>query len=1114
MSPRICRSPHHLALFFAAALNFFSAPFSNADPVFERLFESNTGSESIGSLFEHQNGVFVGSTASGGPRGRGTTFKVTASGKLTTFLASPIDPENLVKDSAGNLYGLLDEESGSQSECVFKISPEGVFTPLVLFNGSNGAQPFGKLIPDGNGNFYGITREGGVSVNAGGTIFKVTSTGTLTTVVEFTGNNGLYPNSLVKATDGNIYGTTKGGGPGGYGTAFRLTAAGVFTSLATFNPITTGYPPEAGKLVEGPDGNLYGFTQGDSTSQRGALFKLTRAGVLTSFFNLNSTNGGYPGTLLSGSDGNLYGTTVDYQLGDVDTSVFKITTSGAFTNLVTFNKEERGLSEAVVFGSDGHLYGVTHGNGNEDSFGTIFRVTTSGTFTSLHTFNAQEGGPAGKLLSASDGHLYGLAAGVFQITTAGVFTMIANLGDADGSYPTALVVGDDGNFYGATAAGAGPNGNGCLFKITPSGNYSKIAALPNFSLDTKSLTKADDGNFYGVSSNLFRVTPAGVATLLHSFVNFPIPSRLMKSSDGNLYGTTQNGGTGYGTLFRMSTGGTFATVASFTTSTGTAPSAEPVEGLDGNFYGSTREGGTNNRGTIYQCTPGGVLTTAASFTTSDGSHPNGPLIRDSAGNLYGTTIEGGTAGLGTIFKFTPGGVLTTLTSFDNTIAGYPYGLALGPDGNIYGTAANGGEAGLGCLFKMTPGGAFTRLYSFEGDFAANPYHPPIFGSDGKLYGTATQMVIWRLSLTAIAPAAVTGSASEVTTTGATLGGMVTANAADTTVSFQYGTSTSYTNIAAASPAMVTGNSVTAVTATLSGLNPKTTYHFRVVATNSQGTTNGADATFTTDATGNAPGTPIVTTQPITRREQAAGNQVIFAVEASGPGTLTYQWYKNGAAIRGATAAQLLLTNITAADAASYTCAVSNRSGKVKTEAALLTVSDAGPLIYKIKGSGKVDEGATTSKGSVAGFLVLDRAGQAAGFVWTGKQGQQKVFWTEQRFDVATHSTGPVPKSTTLVIGDTAEGDYPSTEHDLVWLRGSDALVKLSSNEQTVAPLVLAGTIGRLTLGAKPRIETLGVSLALDKAGSLASRLAADTVTGAVNKLKNQLLASGYTEAAP
>ena len=182
---------------------------------------------------------------------------------------------------------------------------------------------------------------------------------------------------------------------------------------------------------------------------------------------------------------------------------------------------------------------------------------------------------------------------------------------------------------------------------------------------------------------------------------------LIQGSDGNFYGTTQVGGaSGYGTVFKVTPAGVETVLYSFGGGTdGSYPYAGLTQGADGNFYGTTEQGGANSLGTIFKVTPAGVETVLWTFGGgTDGHNPYGTLIQGADGNFYGTTFQGGTNNHGTIFEITPAGIETVLYSF----GGVPYtdgwfpqgGLIQGADGNFYGTTEAGGANGYGTVFKF------------------------------------------------------------------------------------------------------------------------------------------------------------------------------------------------------------------------------------------------------------------------------------------------------------------------------------------------------------------------------------------------------------------------------
>ena len=223
----------------------------------------------------------------------------------------------------------------------------------------------------------------------------------------------------------------------------------------------------------------------------------------------------------------------------------------------------------------------------------------------------------------------------------------------------------------------------------------------------------------------------------------------IQGTDGNFYGTTSRGGlpvnAAEGTVFMMSPAWQVTTLYSFSLDgpTGALPLASLTEGSDGNFYGSTSTAGPGGGGTIFSITPAGALTTLCRFGFSgdaNGAGPESALVQGADGNFYGTTYAGGLHNIGTVFKVLPGGGCSTLYQFGITNAdgARPYGgLAKGPDGNFYGTTQTGGLYNQGTIFRITSGGAMTTLYHLgtaPGD-GSESTAAMILGTDGNFYGS-------------------------------------------------------------------------------------------------------------------------------------------------------------------------------------------------------------------------------------------------------------------------------------------------------------------------------------------------------------------------------------------
>lgn len=260
-----------------------------------------------------------------------------------------------------------------------------------------------------------------------------------------------------------------------------------------------------------------------------------------------------------------------------------------------------------------------------------------------------------------------------------------------------------------------------------------------------------DGNLYTTSQaggafvsghqygTVLQLTPSGNMTVLHSFdsTNGGIPnSGLTLGTDGNLYGTTTAGGLGWGTIFKITPSGAFTSLHSFNgTTEGTGPDAPPIQGLDGNFYGTAGDGNNSVFGTVYKMTPAGVVTIIYTFDSTN-RYPNG-LVMGNDGNFYGTTT-GTSTGLGTVFKITPQGKLTVLHKFTGPDGQDPIGqLIQAKDGNFYGTTKVGGSGANGVVYKMSPTGVYTVLHNFANNgLGLGPVAGLVQATDGKFYGAA------------------------------------------------------------------------------------------------------------------------------------------------------------------------------------------------------------------------------------------------------------------------------------------------------------------------------------------------------------------------------------------
>lgn len=342
---------------------------------------------------------------------------------------------------------------------------------------------------------------------------------------------------------------------------------------------------------------------------------------------------------------------------------------------------------------------------------------------------------------------------------AQTFTTLVNFDGTNGADPAGpLVQGPDGDFWGTTYR-LGPLGSGTVFKVDITGTLTTVysfcsqAHCVDGSFPSAGLVLGSDGDLYGTTANggangsgtVFKITSVGALTTLHSFNSSdgaqPV-APLVLGADGAFYGTTAGGGLyGSGTVFKITPRGTFTTLHSFNGTDGDYPPADAlVGGGDGNYYGTTGLGGANGFGTAFKITPGGTLTTLYNFQDSgDGANPYAGLVQASDGKFYGATYDGTKSGYGTIFRITPKGVLTTLLTFPadgSQGADCAARLVQATDGNLYGTTVAGGAGSdNGTIFKTTLSGALTTLHSFD---VAEGMEPGalVQATSGKFYGVA------------------------------------------------------------------------------------------------------------------------------------------------------------------------------------------------------------------------------------------------------------------------------------------------------------------------------------------------------------------------------------------
>ena len=456
-------------------------------------------------------------------------------------------------------------------------------------------------------------------------------------------------------------------------------------------------PPSQAAVIQGFDGYLYG-----TTDWKGEVFKLPKEQFATDtilyFFcsQPNCTDGTNPfGALVQTTDGNFYGTTTAGGSNGCNAgcgTVFEITPGGTLTTLYRFSGPDGATPIAgLIQASDGSFYGTAYAGG-ANSVGTIFNITSAGTLTVLYNFCAKPScadgaNPRGALVQGTDGSFYGTTSAggtgnvgtVFKITSGGTLTTLHTFSGADGAYPFAgLIQASDGKFYGTTYAG-GTYGLGAIFNITSGGTLTTLHSfcaqgLP-WCLDGANpyggLVQSVHGYFFGTTytgGTTYKNTPAagtifeyvpsdGSVAAEYSFCSaggcadgeYPAAG-LIEGTDGNLYGTTEGGGVGLGTVFSLWSGDS------------PFVKTNPISGRVGSTIGVLGQGFTGTKKVVF----GGV---AAAYTVASDTYLTATMPSGAKTGTVTVTTLAGTLKSGTKFR-----VLPSITSFKPTSG--PVGTAV------------------------------------------------------------------------------------------------------------------------------------------------------------------------------------------------------------------------------------------------------------------------------------------------------------------------------------------------------------------------------------------------------------------------------------------------------
>jgi uncharacterized repeat protein (TIGR03803 family) len=603
-------------------------------------FEPTDASGTYGAsgLVQATDGQFYGLIFAGGAHDLGSLFRLSPSGDFS-ILHDFQGPEGaqpygaLVQASDGFLYGTT--VGGASGPTLFRADLSGAVTSIHSFS----SLPTGTLVEGLDGNLYGTTTFGGSG--GAGTLYRSDKSGNVTVIFNFPSpDGGAYPNpGLARAADGSFYGTTEFGGPLGGGTVFRITPEGDLTTVASFDGAGPPVAHPVATVTLASDGSLWGTLADGGFDNAGGVFRIPLPDTQVQFLHENGTDvATYPvGVLTQTPDGTLWGRAGGGSLGHG--TLFNLSGGPLRPVLVhDFQGTDGDGPQDLWAATDGNLYGTTSHQGPNGE-GTVFRIDAASlALTTLHAFGGSDGAdPEAGMIQAIDGNFYGttyaggaLGLGtLFRMDITGGLTTLTGLGpDPQPSHPVGrLLQGSDANLYAASGGGGSTSG-GTVFRSNLSGGLTTLHSFDPQSGDfaQAGLVQADDGNYYGVaSSNLtqgtvYRIDSSGTFTTIHSFDGNGQPQfPPVQASDGRLYGTTSSSTT----VYRMDlAGGNFETVRDF----GGIPIGGLFRASDDMLYGTATSGNFSGGGLIFRFDLTNSAPSIASLSPTSGRAAGGVIV--------------------------------------------------------------------------------------------------------------------------------------------------------------------------------------------------------------------------------------------------------------------------------------------------------------------------------------------------------------------------------------------------------------------------------------------------------------------------------------------------------
>lgn len=661
---------------------------------------------------------------------------------------------------------------GDDFGVLYSMTPGSTsFNQQYNHTGNTGENPYGDLVEATNGKFYGMTWLGGALIGGGGVLFEFDPITGIYTVKKnlFWPTGDQASGNLVVGPTGNLYGMTGVNGGGSGGELFEYNIPGDnLTGLYNFTSPSGNYPK--GSPVFATNGKIYGLTRGGGTANMGVLFEydLTTS-TYTKKFDFSTTSGTMPwGNLIQASNGKLYGMAQYGGLNNLGTLFEYDITTSTFTKLRDFSTSSGGRPQGSLIEESGRLYGLNSTSGPA-TWGTLFEYNIATTTYSVRAnFNngANGGSPMGSLIKATNGKLYGLTNGggtankgvIFEFDmTTNTYVKKMDLGIlTTGTNPYgSFMQASNGKLYATTFFG-GKNNAGTIFEYDIATNTASVAV--NFGGDSRTprgtLLHASNNKLYGMTATggsdnngvIYEYNHlTNVYTKKFDFITATGTGSygsLIEATNGKFYGFCRSGGVNnMGTIFEYSliTNTCVSKYDFAMNASGCVPMGSPLQAANGKIYGLTVSWGANSGGVLFEYDiVSNTYTKKFDFSAAAGQNPYGSLIETGPGKLYGMTQSGGANNLGTIFEYDyVTGTHTKKFDFNSTSGSGPQGsLIKATNGKLYGLTYQGGTANGGVIFEYDiPTSTYTKKHDIGTSSNGMTPTGSLFQSiNGKFYG--------------------------------------------------------------------------------------------------------------------------------------------------------------------------------------------------------------------------------------------------------------------------------------------------------------------------------------------------------------------------------------------